>query len=88
MHLNHQVFNMLCTCLMAGSFKLCGFINCCRLDEKLVVKVADFGLCRDVYVDSFYKMNNSATLPMKWLAPEALYDQIYDEKTDVVSSYF
>ena len=76
-----RTFKMVSIC----SFKSCDFINCYRLDEKLVVKVVDFGLCRDVYVDSYYKMNNSTAMLMKWLVPEALYDQTYDEKTDVVS---
>ena len=57
MYAHQNLIIMLSTFIIAGSFKLCGFINCCRLDEKLVAKVADFCLCRDVYVDNFYKMN-------------------------------
>ena len=52
----------------------------------MTVKVADFGLSRDVYVSDYYTMSHSVSLPVKWLAPEALFDRVFTEKTDVVSN--
>ena len=58
-----------------------------RLDQNMTVKVADFGLSRDVYVTDYYTMRHSVPLPVKWLAPEALFDGHFSQKTDVVSGY-
>ena len=52
----------------------------------MTVKVADFGLSRDVYTFDYYVMQHSVPLPIKWLAPEALFDRMFTEKTDVVSA--
>ena len=51
----------------------------------MTVKVADFGLARDIYIDSYYASSSrKIPLPVKWLAPEALLDRKFTEKTDVV----
>ena len=55
-----------------------------RVDERLSVCVADFGLSRDVYTSDYYRLTHDARLPVKWMAPESLYDHVYNEKTDVV----
>ena len=51
----------------------------------MTVKVADFGLSRDIYISDYYMMKHSVPLPVKWLAPEALFDKVFTQKTDVVS---
>ncbi|GIY68379.1 hypothetical protein CDAR_586171 [Caerostris darwini] len=58
----------------------------CMLDERLVAKVADFGLSRDIYERDYYSSDNKKTkLPVKWMAPESLEKGTYSTKTDVWS---
>lgn len=58
----------------------------CMLDENLVVKVADFGLSRDIYERDYYSSDNKkAKLPVKWMAIESLEKSVYSIKTDVWS---
>ena len=56
-----------------------------RVDDKLQVKVADFGFSRDVYATQFYRLGHKTRLPVKWMPPESLLDNIYNERSDVVS---
>ncbi|MEJ1280894.1 met proto-oncogene [Cricetulus griseus] len=58
-----------------------------RLDEKFTVKVADFGLARDVYDKEYYSVHNKtgAKLPVKWMALESLQTQKFTTKSDVWS---
>lgn len=58
-----------------------------RVDEKLTIKVADFGLTRDIYSTEYYRADKHATLPVKWMALESLLDGYFDEQTDVVRIY-
>jgi len=56
-----------------------------RLDEEMHVKVADFGLSRDIYERDYYSSDNrKSKLPVKWMALESLEKGIYNSKTDVV----
>uniref|UniRef100_A0A8C0VPS6 receptor protein-tyrosine kinase n=1 Tax=Cyanistes caeruleus TaxID=156563 RepID=A0A8C0VPS6_CYACU len=50
-----------------------------------VVKICDFGLARDVMNDSNYIVRGSARLPVKWMAPESLFERTYTMKSDVWS---
>ena len=55
-----------------------------RVGEDLVVKVADFGLSRDIYSDEYYRLKHKASVPIKWMPPESLYDGFFNQMTDVV----
>ena len=53
----------------------------------MTIKITDFSLSRDVYITDYYVMSHSNHLPVKWLAPEALFDKVFSENADVVSTY-
>ena len=73
-----------CKLLLYYVIAVC-IVLCYRVDEDLRMKVADFGLARDIYIADYYRNKTTEKLPVKWMAPEALHDRISDEKTDVVS---
>ncbi|XP_037538990.1 hepatocyte growth factor receptor [Nematolebias whitei] len=59
----------------------------CMLDENYTVKVADFGLARDVYDKEYYSVHNKSgvKLPVKWMALESLQTHKFTTKSDVWS---
>ncbi|XP_064807398.1 hepatocyte growth factor receptor-like isoform X2 [Oncorhynchus masou masou] len=59
----------------------------CMLDESYTVKVADFGLARDVYDKEYYSIHNKSgvKLPVKWMALESLQTHKFTPKSDVWS---
>ncbi|XP_051979167.1 hepatocyte growth factor receptor isoform X2 [Xyrauchen texanus] len=59
----------------------------CMLDESYTVKVADFGLARDVYDKEYYSVHNKhgVKLPVKWMALESLQTHKFTPKSDVWS---
>lgn len=53
--------------------------------EDYVLKLADFGLTRNLQQFDYYKKTTDGRLPVKWMAPEALFDRKYTPKSDVWS---
>ncbi|TGZ42221.1 hypothetical protein CRM22_011229 [Opisthorchis felineus] len=51
--------------------------------EDFVLKIADFGLTR--VVNEYYRKLTDGRVPVKWLAPESIYDRIYTTLSDVWS---
>jgi len=60
----------------------------CRIDTHFVIKITDFGLSEDVYARNYFRQGHGPTvkLPVKWMAPESLQDEVFSDKTDVVST--
>lgn len=52
--------------------------------DKLICKIADFGLAR-LLKDDMYSPENNRTIPIRWTAPEALSHCKYSTKSDVWS---
>uniref|UniRef100_A0A3Q3J0F3 Vascular endothelial growth factor receptor 3 n=1 Tax=Monopterus albus TaxID=43700 RepID=A0A3Q3J0F3_MONAL len=55
------------------------------LSENNIVKICDFGLARDIYKDPDYVRKGNVRLPLKWMAPESIFDKVYTSQSDVWS---
>ena len=54
-----------------------------------MIKVADFGMSEDMYVRNYFRRRKSGggseeKVPIRWMAPESIEKNIYNERTDVV----
>ena len=55
------------------------------MNSDQLVKIADFGLARDIYEKDYYRTGDQPRpLPVKWMAIESLDTQIFTTKSDVV----
>ena len=59
------------------------------MDWHGVIKVADFGMTEDMYVRNYFRHDKSEAgseekVPIRWMAPESIEEDIYNERTDVV----
>jgi len=55
------------------------------LTKDLTPKISDFGYSRLVQESDSGNKTTSTVGPLKWMAPESITEQIYNEKTDVWS---
>jgi len=55
------------------------------IDADQTCKVADFGFAKDVMANNIYERKSEGKLPIRWMAPESLYDNVYSTKSDVWS---
>ncbi|XP_012671579.2 vascular endothelial growth factor receptor 1 isoform X1 [Clupea harengus] len=55
------------------------------LSDNNVVKICDFGLARDIYKNPDYVRKGDARLPLKWMAPESIFDKVFTTQSDVWS---
>ena len=54
-----------------------------------MIKVADFGLTEDMYGTNYYRRMKGKTgddekVPIRWMPPESIENNIYNDMTDVV----
>ena len=45
----------------------------CLVGSSFTVKIADFGMSRNLYTKQYYRIEGKAVLPIRWMAPESLY---------------
>ncbi|ELT88535.1 hypothetical protein CAPTEDRAFT_101786, partial [Capitella teleta] len=58
----------------------------CMVDLEGVVKVADFGLSRELFKRDYYRLEDGKTpLPIRWMAPECLDRNVFTTMSDVWS---
>ncbi|XP_019628266.1 PREDICTED: fibroblast growth factor receptor 2-like [Branchiostoma belcheri] len=55
------------------------------LGKNLVAKVSDFGLSRDIYESEEYVKTTKTKLPLRWMAYESLFYNVYTTQSDVWS---
>ncbi|KAM6938048.1 mast/stem cell growth factor receptor kita [Lycodopsis pacificus] len=55
------------------------------LTQGRVAKICDFGLARDINMDSNYVVKGNARLPVKWMSPESIFECVYTFESDVWS---
>jgi serine/threonine protein kinase len=53
----------------------------CLLNNQFVVKISDFGLAKNI----IYVIKNKRPLPLRWMAPESIFDGLFTSKSDVWS---
>ena len=53
--------------------------------------MGDFGLTEDIYGTNYYRRRKSEAsnerVPIRWMAPESIEENVYNEKTDVVRKF-
>ena len=54
----------------------------CLIGKNLHVKIADFGMSRNLYQSHYYVLKGHAILPVRWMAKECFYGK-FSTKTDV-----
>ena len=57
----------------------------CLINEKLFVKISDFGLSKDVYNKDYYKLGEKSLMPIRWMPPEAILHCKFSTQSDVWS---
>ncbi|XP_050295203.1 BDNF/NT-3 growth factors receptor-like [Anthonomus grandis grandis] len=57
----------------------------CLMSAGPTVKIADFGMSRDVYTCDYYKIGGSRLLPVRWMSPESVIYGRFTLESDIWS---
>jgi len=57
----------------------------CMVTAGNTVKIANFGISKDVYKEDYYKDESRGLIPIRWMAPESLIDGIFTSSSNVWS---
>ncbi|KAK9712994.1 Cytochrome P450 [Popillia japonica] len=57
----------------------------CLVSAGPTVKIADFGMSRDVYTCDYYKIGGSRLLPVRWMSPESVIYGRFTLESDIWS---
>ncbi|XP_022795052.1 inactive tyrosine-protein kinase transmembrane receptor ROR1-like, partial [Stylophora pistillata] len=57
----------------------------CLVGHGFTVKIADLGMARHIYVSDYHKVEGRGLLPVRWMAPEALFSGKFSLESDVYS---
>ena len=53
--------------------------------DKKVYKIADFGMARPVHNADYYRRKSNGKVPLKWMAPESIFQCVHTSQSDVWS---
>ncbi|KAK9870582.1 hypothetical protein WA026_008145 [Henosepilachna vigintioctopunctata] len=57
----------------------------CLVNANRNIKIGDFGMCRPMSTNEYYRFNRRGMLPVRWMAPESLELGIFTTASDVWS---
>ena len=57
----------------------------CLVNSSRTIKLADFGMTRQMFQSDYYRFSRRGMLPVRWMSPESLADGIFTPMSDVWS---
>ena len=57
----------------------------CLVNSSRTIKLADFGMTRQMFQSDYYRFSRRGMLPVRWMSPESLADGIFTPMSDIWS---